>query len=106
MLTFFNSFDQAIYEAYLNLAKQKYFPAFYCLGRVNERGIGIKVDKVAAWAWFYIAFSVDGIHAKSDLDRVSTLLNTKEEIAAKLLADQYIKRYTNFNETPSMTIIK
>lgn len=99
-------FDDSIKTSLMKLAEQHYLRSFYCLGFVYENGIGEKVDYVAAWAWFYTAYSVDGINAKPNLNRVWKHLNVHDEIKAKLLADKYVRLYTDFTSTPSVTIIK
>ena len=99
-------FDSSIRISMMKLAAQKFTKSFYCLGYIFERGIGEKINYVHAWAWFYTAFAVDGVHAKQDLHRVWRTLNRSEEINAKKLADKYIRLYTNFNNTPSVTILK
>ena len=102
----YHHFDESIKVSFLELAEQKYSPSFYCLGFVYENGIGQKVDYAEAWAWFYTATAVDGINARTNLNRVSRLLSVNDEVKAKGLADKYIRQYTDFNETPSVVIIK
>ena len=106
LLSRFYHYDESIKIALMELAGQKYSPAFYCLGFVYERGIGTKVNYVEAWAWFMTAFSVDGIYAKSHLTRVWKQLSTQEEAAAKILAEHYIREYTEIPNTPSVTILQ
>lgn len=99
-------FDSSIEKSFMRLAQEKYSKSFYCLGYVYEKGIGKKVNYIKAWAWFYTASAVDGIYAKKDLNRVWQHLGMDDEIKAKRLADKYIRLYTNFNSTPSVTILK
>ena len=99
-------FDDSIKVSLMKLAEQKYLRSFYCLGYVYENGVGEEVDYAEAWAWFYTATAVDGINAKTNLNRVSRLLSVNDEVKAKLLADKYIRLYTDFTDTPSVVIIK
>lgn len=105
-LSEFYHFDDSIKQSLTELAEHKFSPAFYCLGFVHERGIGTKVNHIEAWAWFMTAFAVDGINAKTHLTRVWQHLNTPDEVKAKLLADKYIRDYTEISSTPSVTIIQ
>ena len=106
MLSIFNHYDESIKLALMKLVDHKYTPSFYCLGFVHERGIGTKVNYVEAWAWFMTAFAVDGVEAKEHLTRVWKYLTTQDELNAKILADKYIRLYTEIPNTPSVTIIE
>jgi len=99
-------FDDSIKASLMKLAEKKYSRSFYCLGFVYENGVGEEVDYAKAWAWFYTAYSVDGIYAKQNLNRVWKHLDVNDEIKAKILADKYMRLYTDFTSTPSVTILK
>jgi len=105
-LSRYKHFDNTIIDKLTRLAELKYTRSFYCLGFVYELGIGHPVDYAQSWAWFYTAVSVDGVLAMSNLDRLSKHLSGNNEVKAKGTADKYIRLYTNFNKTPSVTIIR
>ena len=105
ILSDFQHYDASIKTAFLKLAKKSYTPAFYCLGFIHEFGIGTEIDYAQAWAWFTTAVAVDGIKARAHQTRIWQQLSSNEEMQAKTLAIDYLKEYTDFQTTPSETVI-
>jgi len=102
----YKHFDENLKNDFIELAEQKYTKSLYCLGRIYEHGIGVEISYTKAWAWYNTAFAVEGIKAKSHIERVWKHLNWQDEIEAKKYSDQYTYLYTNLTSTPSTTIIR
>ncbi|MDH5785939.1 MAG: SEL1-like repeat protein [Chromatiales bacterium] len=98
-------FGLGIHNALLSLADQRYTPAFYCMGKVHEFGIGVPINYSEAWAWYHLAATVDGLEAKPLRDRVAKKLDWQSEMEAHRVYRVYLKRYTDFDETSSTTIL-
>ena len=102
----FKYFNESILKGFIKLAEKKHTDALYCLGRIYEHGIGVDISYIKAWAWYNTAFAVEGMKAKSHMERVWRHLNWETEIEAQRYSDQYTYSYTNITSTPSITILR
>ena len=102
----YKHYTKDIYNSFTNLVKQKHIESLYCLGRIHEYGIGVKINYIEAWAWYNTAFAVEGIKAKKHQERVWEYLDWEGELEGQRLSDIYISKYTNIPSTPSTSILR
>ncbi len=99
-------FSTEIHVRLLKAAKQGHIPSQFALSQVYSRGVGVKPNKIKAYAWAATAVAQDPPFGSDRRDIHAMYMNTSELFEAESLADRYMKKYTNIFERPSVTVMR
>jgi protein TonB len=79
-------FEQAAAQGFAN--------AQLMLAGMNEDGMGVKKDKVAALRWFQIALHSGSPEAQPEIDRLSKKMKSKDVEAASSQANEWVSQHS------------
>ena len=72
-----------------NAARKGYVPAQTSLGSFYEKGVGVPLDNVRAYMWYYIASSSDAV-SRTLLEIMKQTVNSDQINTAMLMADECV----------------
>lgn len=105
---FDNEFSPTIEELVRKAAESGHIHAQFALAFILVHGIGVPIDEVQAQAWRIVAVAQNSPFGANirDGSLSQRWLTDEEKMEAQAMAEQYMIKYTNLWDKPSMTIIQ
>ena len=99
-------FNTEIHARLLSAAKKGHMPAQFALSEIYNRGIGVKPNKVHAYAWAATAVAQNPPFGSDRRDNRAVDMNSFELSEAESLAEQFMKKYTDIFDRSSITVMR
>lgn len=99
-------FNSEIHIRLLNAARKGHIPAQFALSEVYSQGIGVKRNKVQAYAWAATAVAQDPPFGSYRRDQHAINMDYFELNEAESLAERFMKEYTDIFERSSITVMR
>lgn len=99
-------FNSEIYICLLNAARKGHIPAQFALSEVYSQGIGVKRNKVQAYAWAATAVAQNPPFGSYRRDQHAINMDYFELNEAESLAERFMKEYTDIFERSSITVMR
>ena len=105
---FENEYSPVIEKLIRNAAEQGHIHAQFTLAYILVHGIGVPIDEVQAQAWRIVAVAQNSPFGANIRDGwlSQRWLTDEEKMDAQSLAEQYMIKYTNLWDEPSVTVIQ
>ena len=99
-------FNTEIHVRLLSAAKEGHMPAQFALSEIYNRGIGVRPNKVHAYAWAATAVAQTPPFGSERRDNRAVDMNSFELSEAESLAEQFMKKYTDIFDRSSITVMR